>query len=87
MRKFSKFEGQKLIHEARKRDHFRSKLSVSKRARANEDADRLVDKGVVEKEKKDRNLDRKHREEVYDNAMETITRGIKTDKSVKRIVI
>lgn len=86
-RKLSKFEGEKAVHEARKRDHERSKLSEGKRLRAKEDADEIVDGHISLKEKSDRALDRKHNAEGRDRAMETVYKGVHQDKSIKRIIL
>jgi len=86
-RKMSKFEGEKALHEAGKRDHQRSKLSESRRLRAKDDADEIVDSEIRAKEKSDKDLDRRHGEEGRDRAMETVYKGVHEDKSVRRIVL
>lgn len=80
-------EGQKALYYAKKRDYLRSKMSPSKRLRAEADADILVDETIKIREKKDRELERKQKDEGRDEAMNTVIKEMRGDMSIKKLTL
>lgn len=79
-------EDEKALRWAQKRDRDRSKMSQSKRWRALEDADALVDESIKIQEKKDRELDRKQKPVGRDEAMNTAIKETRRDASINHFV-
>ena len=80
-------DGQKARYYAKKRDYLRSKMSPSKRLRAEADADRLVDETIKIRDKKDRELERQQKDEGRDEAMNTAISELRKDGSIKTLTL
>ncbi len=81
------FEGQKLLHEAKKRDHLRSKLRQGLRDRAWDKAGDILVKDRKRKKDVEHEVDKKNKRAGYDDAMESVMAPVQRDKSVKRMVL
>ena len=81
------FKGEKRLLEARRRDFIRSRLPAGRRWRADDEAEVLYQEAVDEQDFKQRQLDWENKGKAYDGAMESATRGVKRDGSIKKFII
>lgn len=87
MSKISRFEGERALHHAKKRDHARSKLPEGRRLRARDDAEEITEEHVRLAEKKETEDDRDTRDKVYDKSMSHAHELTKKHMDIKRMVI
>ena len=81
------FEGQKALHEAKKRDYLRSKLRQVIRDKAWNEAERIVDENKRKQEARNHEIDKKNKRANYDEAMETTIGEMQKDKSIRKFVL
>lgn len=81
------FDSEKARHLAYRRDYQRSKLSQSKRWRADEEAEALVRQSEREQKRIDDELERKQMPEGRDEAMNTVIQDMHRNKSIKKFVV
>jgi len=81
------FDDEKTLREARKRDFLRSRLPAGRRWKAQDEAEEITANTTEDQKRRQSRRNRKDRDSVYDNAMETATQGCHRDKSIKQFII
>lgn len=81
------FSDEKLLREAKKRDFLRSRLPAGRRWKAKDEADVITQESTDNQKRRQEAQNRKDRESAYEGAMETATKGVRKDMSIKSFII
>lgn len=81
-----RYEQEKLLHEAEKRDQFRAKLPESKRHQAWAKGGEIVKLTLKQKDDLAKRKRLKFRNDSYDRAMQTATVGLHRTKEIETFI-
>ena len=77
----------KLRYEARKRDRLRSKMRPGLRLRALDDAEAVVQQHEKVQTQRDKHHEREDKAQAFDNAMNTVIKGMRKTAEIKQLVL